>query len=173
MRKKWKRASFRWLVLMLTGMGLLLALAAGGLAWLFYSAAQRQTALFCENILKSSAHGEEVITEATTLFQRSRDTARQRTGCQGGIPEWPSGHVCRRRCWSGYYRVLPSSFWWLLDANLHGQPEPDVQLAGNEYLFHMGADIYTFVCAFVLRLRGANAPLGPGPAGQSGPTGGC
>lgn len=65
MRKKWKRASFRWLVLMLTGMGLLLALAAGGLAWLFYSAAQRQTALFCENILKSSAHGEEVITEAT------------------------------------------------------------------------------------------------------------
>ena len=64
MIKKWRQDSFRWLALMAVGSGLLLAVALGGLAKSFYLAAQRQALIFCGNILKSSAHGEEVLASA-------------------------------------------------------------------------------------------------------------
>lgn len=88
-----------------------------------------------------------------------------RSGRQGTFVEDGAGAgtiVCYRPAFGGYWTLIftanQNQMFNLLETST----------------FSIWVLIFTLLFAlFVLRLRGANAPLGPGPAGQSGPTGGC
>lgn len=59
------RRPFHRLALLGISIVLLVSLFLGGMAWLFYKAAQQQAVAFCRNVLSSSAHGEQAITKGT------------------------------------------------------------------------------------------------------------